>query len=329
MQINKFLEQSYYMDGHSKVVLQLLNKKMKLEEQYKKMELESSIQISESDLNEYNRLNKKLNGNADLGAFFVIKEKDKKKLIKDIETIKKKYVNPSFETLYKNIEKKDELLNELQNINENMDVSSSYLFQSIDKMKVILQDENYLDKNQNLTKKGIVGMAINECNELLFGYLIDKYGQNEEITYEMWIALFALFIEDKSKKDEVLLSEYEVPELVKVIVKDLEEMAHNFCNKELSEKLNIGNSYELNYDYMEIMYKWACGATYNETKALSKIEIFDGNFVKAVYRVQNIMDDVKNICKMNEYMDLLCKLENAKVVMIRDIAQINSLYIKM
>ncbi len=330
-EINKFLEHSYYMDGHSKVILQLLQKKMKLEEQYKKMELEiiNQNQISSVDLNEYNRLYNKLNGNANLGAFFVIKEKDKKKIMKDIETIKKKYINPSFETLYKKYEEKENILNELQILNESMDTSSSYLFQSIDKMKIILQKENYLDENQNLTKKGIVGMAINECNELLFGYLIDKYANNEEITYEMWIALFALFIEEKSKKDEVLLCDYKIPELVKVIVKDLQHISNDYCNMELSEKLSIGNSYELNYEYMEIMYKWACGASYKESIELSENKIFDGNFVKAVYRVQNIMDDVKNICKMNEYMDLLLKLENAKVSLIRDIAQINSLYIKM
>jgi superfamily II RNA helicase len=172
-------------------------------------------------------------------------------------------------------------------------------------------------------------MTINECNELLFGYLINTYGSNQDITYEMWIALFSLFIEDKGSKEDVLLSEYEVPQLVKSIIKDLEGVANDFCNEELSVKLNISNSYNLNYEYMEIMYKWSSGNSYKECIEKEVKKMFDGNFVKAVLRIQNIVDDVKNISKMIENMELLQKLENAKVPLIRDIAQINSLYIKM
>jgi superfamily II RNA helicase len=166
-------------------------------------------------------------------------------------------------------------------------------------------------------------------NELLFGYLINHYGNRQEITFEMWIALFSLFIEDKKSDKEILLSEYEVPQIVKNIIKDLEIVANDFCNEELKIKINLENSYNLNYEYVEVMYKWATGLSYRESIQNCNEKVFDGNFVKAVLRIQNIVDDVKNISKMIEYMDLLLKLENTKVPLIRDIAQINSLYIKM
>ncbi len=326
VQINNFLENTYYMDGHSKNVLSTLNQKMELEKAYNAI---VDVKIDTKDLAEYNRLYEKLNGNAGLGAFFVMKEKDKKKMMKDMETITKKYNNPSFDTLYEKHIQKEKLRNEMIQLERNMDASSSFLFQNIEKMKVILQEHQYLNEEKKLTKKGIVGMVINECNELLFGYLINNYGSNQEITFEMWIALFSLFIEDKKNDDEVLLSDYEVPQLVKNIVKDLEIVANDFCNEELKMKINLENKYFLNYEYMEIMYKWATGLSYCKCIENSNNKIFDGNFVKAVLRIQNIVDDVKNICKMIENMDLLLKLENAKVPLIRDIAQINSLYIKM
>ena len=262
-----------------------------------------------------------------------MKEKDKKKIMKDMENITKKYNNPSFESLYQKHIEKEKIDNQIVELEKNMDRSSTYLFQTIEKMKIILKEEQYLNEEDKLTKKGIVGMMINECNELLFGYLINHYGYDEEITFEMWIALFALFIEDKGKDNEVLLSEYEVPEKVKMIIKDLEIVSHDFCNKELKMSMNIENRYFLNYEYMEVMYKWACGLSYGDcicnSNEVRREKVFDGNFVKAVLRIQNIVDDVKNISKMIEYMDLLLKLENAQVPLIRDIAQINSLYIKM
>lgn len=326
VQINNFLENTYYMDTHSKEVLNALNKKAELEKAYNMI---GNVTIDEKDLIEYNRLYQKLNGNVGLGAFFVMKEKDKKKIMKDMESITKKYNNPSFETLYEKEIEKEKLHNQMIQLERNMDASSSFLFQNIEKMKVILQENKYLDEEQKLTKKGIVGMMINECNELLFGYLINHYGKREDITFEMWIALFALFIEDKKSEKEVLLSEFEVPQIVKNIVKDLEIVANDFCNEELKMKINLENSYNLNYEYMEVMYKWATGLSYRESIINCEEKVFDGNFVKAVLRIQNIVDDVKNISKMIEYMDLLLKLENAKVPLIRDIAQINSLYIKM
>lgn len=330
VQIHNFLENTYYMDGHSKNVLSILNQKMELEKAYNSI---SQVNIEEKDLTEYNRLYQKLNGNMGLGAFFVMKEKDKKKIMKDMEHITKKYMNPSFEKRYETHLEKGKIQNEINELERNMDKSSSFLFQNIEKMKVILQEHNYLNSEYKLTKKGIVGMNINECNELLFGYLINNYGNTNEITFEMWIALFALFIEDKKNNKEVLLSEYEVPQIVKNIIKDLESVAHDFCNEELKMKINLENSYNLNYEYMEVMYKWACGLSYREcirnSNEVGREKVFDGNFVKAVLRIQNIVDDVKNISKMIEYMDLLLKLENVKVPLIRDIAQINSLYIKM
>lgn len=330
VQMNNFLENTYYMDGHSKNILSILNQKMEIEKEYNSI---SQVNIEQKDLNDYNRLYQKLHGNIGLGAFFVIKEKDKKKIMKDMEAIRKKYSNPSFEKRYETHLQKEKLYKQMVELEKNMDASSSFLFQNIEKMKVILEEHQYLNEEHKLTKKGIIGMVINECNELLFGYLINHYGTNNEITFEMWIALFSLFIEDKKNNNELLLSEYEVPQLVKNIVKDLEIVANEFCNKELKMKINVENKYFLNYEYMEVMYKWACGLSYREcicnSNEVGREKVFDGNFVKAVLRIQNIVDDVKNISKMIEYMDLLLKLENAKVPLIRDIAQINSLYIKM
>ncbi len=326
VQINHFLENTYYMDGHSKNVLSTLNQKMELEKAYNAI---GNVTIDEKDLNEYNRLYQKLHGNANLGVFFVMKEKDKKKIIKDMESITKKYSNPSFEKLYETVLQKEKIKTQINDLERNMDASSSFLYQNIEKMKVILYENEYLNDEYKLTKKGIVGMMINECNELLFGYLINHYGKREDITFEMWIALFSLFMEDKKNDKEILLSEYEVPQIVKTIIKDLEIVSHDFCNEELKMKINLENSYNLNYEYVEVMYKWACGLSYRECIQNCKEKVFDGNFVKAVLRIQNIVDDVKNISKMIEYMDLLLKLENAQVPLIRDIAQINSLYIKM
>jgi superfamily II RNA helicase len=171
-------------------------------------------------------------------------------------------------------------------------------------------------------------MNINECNELLFAYMLEKYMNDPTITYAEWIGLFALFIEDKDRNgNEDIISDMNVSGKMKMIMRDLEEKSTFFANEELKYRISIGTKYVLQYEYVEVLYEWALGTSYYEI--LEHKTLFDGNFVKAVMRIQNIVEDVKSICKMIENYEMLQTFENASVPLLRDIAQINSLYIKM
>jgi hypothetical protein len=55
--------------------------------------------------------------------------------------------------------------------------------------------------------------------------------------------------------------------------------------------------------------------------------MYDGNFLKAIMCINNICENLMDICKNIERFDLIIKLENYNQVLIRDITSINSLYI--
>ena len=60
----------------------------------------------------------------------------------------------------------------------------------------------------------------------------------------------------------------------------------------------------------------------------SVASVYDGNFVKAIMRINNICDNLKDILVLMENYKLLEKIENYQEVLIRDITSINSLYVK-
>ncbi len=322
-EINNFLTNTYFMDSHGKNISNILKRKNELEKNIENIEKE--IKIEKKDVEEYMKNKKKMNGNGQLGQYFVMKEKDKRKIEKEIEGIRKKYVN--FDENIKMIEDVEKLKKELYNVENEMDEGSTFLFQNISNMKDMLYDYKYIDNEGKLTQRGMIGMGINECNELLFAYLLDNY-INEDLTYAEWIGLFGLFVEEKDlSHEEKMVSTMKISNKMKSIIRNLEEEMMEIANDELKYKINIGSTYELHYDFVETLYQWASGVEY--TEIIKEKKMFDGNFVKAVLRTQNIVDDVKNICKELKNYEMLVKLENAEIPLIRDIAQINSLYIKM
>ncbi len=321
--MGNFLKDTYFMDGHEKSSIMTIKQYLELEGKYNSIQ----VDIDEKDMNEYERLKNKLNGNG-LGVFFVMKPKDKQKIDKELDGIKKKYNNPSFEERIVKYEMKNKMKSDLDQLKCEMDSSSTFLFQNIEHMKDLLKAHSYLEEDGQLTKRGIISMNINECNELLFAYMLEKYMNDPTITYAEWIGLFALFIEDKERNgSEDIISDMNVSGKMKMIMRDLEEKSTFFANEELQYRISIGTKYVLQYEYVEVLYEWALGTSYYEI--LEHKTLFDGNFVKAVMRIQNIVEDVKNICKMIENYEMLQTFENASVPLLRDIAQINSLYIKM
>ena len=94
---------------------------------------------------------------------------------------------------------------------------------------------------------------------------------------------------------------------------------------EEKNELYIGSDYTLGLDFIELAYIWACGG--NIQDIYKNTNMYDGNFVKAIMRINNICENLMDICKNIERFDICSKLENYNAILIRDITSINSLYI--
>ncbi len=324
-QLQSFLKNTYFMDAHEKTAIEKMRSIQRLQEQYQQEEA-LLPKVSNEDLASYQKIQEKLSGSMlGVGFFVSLKPKDKIKLERELDTLRKKYSNPSLEERIQKYNTWQTLGREMKKIEEDVKCTSTFLFQNILHMKALMKDHGYLDGSEHLTKRGLIGMHINECNELLFAYMLERYMEDPSITFAEWIGLFSLFIEGKEERRE--LSELHISPQMRQIIQELENEAIHLANEELQYEIYIGTKYELNYEFVEVLYEWAQGHSYESI--LQHHSIFDGNFVKAVLRVQNIVEDVKNICKMTENYVLLQRFENSEVALLRDIAQINSLYIKM
>ena len=74
-------------------------------------------------------------------------------------------------------------------------------------------------------------------------------------------------------------------------------------DEENEHKINIKTDFDLYLDFIEPAYMWASGKTLKEI--YMKVEIYEGNFVKSILRITNIMMNCKEIFQYLEKFDIL------------------------
>jgi len=255
-------------------------------------------------------------------TFFVVKKKERLKLEAQLDTIQK---NPTFKEQFEKYKIYKELRSDLQSIDETIWNTDYFLKNNINIIEQILEKEAYIS-DKNITSKGIVASCINECNELLMTEMIFN-DLLDNLEFPEIVAILSAFINEKDQNgDEKYISDLNVSKNVIFVLKELEKISEKLITTESAHNLYIGNDYKLYLDFIEPSYIWACGGTIHDVYA--NTTIYDGNFVKAILRINNICENLMDICKTIEKNELYAKLEDYNKILIRDITTINSLYVK-
>ena len=176
----------------------------------------------------------------------------------------------------------------------------------------------------HITKKGNVGAYINECNFMLLTEIIND-GLLDNLTAEEIIAVMAIFIEDKDENNKNI-NEMILTNNIKNTIHIIHNYALDFSLKE-SSIVNYTNEdfWSISTEFVEVAYLWAQGFCIGEIK--TKINIYEGNFIKNITKINNIVNDIINSLDILNKIDLIAKLQDIEPLLIRDIVTVSSLYI--
>jgi len=312
-QIDQFLEKTLITDENNKIVSGLMKNLELVEVECDKNKMDHE---GYELMKKYDKIVSKLGD-----TFFKLSKKDKMKYENDKKEIEK---NSKFGEYIKKYKVYDELLKEKNSIEDGIYSNGNGFKEEINKMIEILREEEYVIDDK-LSKKGIVATGINECNEILFTEMIFR-GLLDDLDFPEIIAVLASFINEKDGAEEKYISDLKVSKKVKNVLAEINKIAIYFMGKEDEKILNIRIDYTQYLDFVELAYLWADGATIHEI--YQNTAIYDGNFIKSIMRINNICDNLMDICNTIERLDICKKIENYGEVLIRDITSINSLYIK-
>jgi superfamily II RNA helicase len=193
------------------------------------------------------------------------------------------------------------------------------------KMVKYLKENKYIDSETNrILHRGIIASEISECNEIMLTEIIlaDFF---MDLSQEEIVATLAAFIEEKTN-DSVNFDTLEVPDGVKQVLGNINYIADDFGEYEHNSGIDIGSDWNLYLSFIGPAYDWACGKTIKEIYS-KYADVYEGTFIRNILRINNILDNIKNIAEMIGNAELIKKLENIGTLLIRDNVTTESLYI--
>ena len=119
---------------------------------------------------------------------------------------------------------------------------------------------------------------------------------------------------------------------VKNIIQEITSMYDYYQDFELKERTNTGVDYEIHYDLIDYVLAWCDCETALECKlVLQKLEqekdVFLGEFVKAILKINNISCEMERIAESCGNMALLSKLKEIPLLTLKFVATNQSLYV--
>jgi superfamily II RNA helicase len=279
-----------------------------------------------SDLKLYEELQEKLQYS---------KNKQRKLIERQIETMQTSLTKSFTQDYQKYLEYK-QLKDDVINVENELKVYDNYYNEKINNVIHILEDNEFINNNNNLTEKGIIASNIQEVNSLVFAELLynNILGVDDKnITYKELAMLFSCYNNVKVK-DEYKVHFYNgTNTFFKYMLEMLEKYNTKYYNIELKEMPHDfqADIYEYNMDLCQDVEKW-CEAEDEETckgilSSLYSREIFLGEFIKTILKINNIAMEIQKVCEITENYELLSKMITLREKTLKYVVTNQSLYI--
>jgi superfamily II RNA helicase len=247
---------------------------------------------------------------------------------------------------YKKCILKEKELNELANQYKNV---NNFIRTGMNNVLDLLQMDNFIftkEKTEGteeteeteekktqlcLTNKGIIASHLREIPCLVFAKLYeDKTIDN--LTSQQLASLFSCFTNiNVSEELKEIIPKSKDSEVQNIIL-SISKMYIEYQDKELKYNINSGVDYNINYDLINYVSEWCECNDINDCKLLlQKLsvekEIFLGEFVKALLKINNISSEMEKISEQMGNIAFLSKLREIPNMTLKYVVTNQSLYV--
>jgi hypothetical protein len=243
---------------------------------------------------------------------------------------------------YKTIEKEANILEKIKDTKKEMEKirtyehnTQSYIATEVDVIANILQECGFIEKdaedNYILLEKGKVASQLQEVHILACSDMLLKCNYFENMTPQEIVCILSMFTNIRvsdEKKSSVPIDNVNAFEACSYIKQQIDY----YCNIELKNKINSGENCDFNFDIMDTIIQWYNASDENTCKQIVQTlsrdkEIFIGDFIKAILKINNIVAEMEKIAEMNNNIPLLEKIRLIPTNTLKYVATNQSLYI--
>jgi superfamily II RNA helicase len=254
------------------------------------------------------------------------KKKDTEKAAKQLEQ-DNKYLKQDLIS-YKKVQDKQQ---EIANLEKEMEHLNTYFHCGIEKVLHLLREEGFVENETTLLFKGKIAAQLRETHCLVFANLIMN-NQLDELSSIQLVALFSCFTNISVQEDYKTLYPKSQDKEVEKMVKFVTETYQKWQDIELERNIVSGMDYTIHYDLLDYIEEWTNATDVESCKfLLQKIgkekEIFLGEFVKALLKINNISCEMEKIAEMTGNISFLSKLKEIPSVTLKYVVTNQSLYV--
>jgi len=255
--------------------------------------------------------------------------KKRKEMERKIQSIvdNYKFLNQDLQS-YQKISVKEKEMNQLK---IQYDSLNSYFQSGVENVLDILMNEKFIETPLKLTLQGKIASQIREIHCLVFAKLYDS-GKLDDLSSKQLVALFSCFtnirvLEDF--KDNIPKSD---DKIVNDRVNEVLELYNDCQRKELDKNVNTGFDYEIHFDLLKYTEEWCDSENVEDCKLLLQKmavekQIFLGEFVKALLKINNISCEFEKIAEMTGNIAFLSKLREIPNMTLKYVVTNQSLYV--
>ena len=260
------------------------------------------------------------------------KNKMKKRLSLQLQTIKDCNVNLEEDiNTYKTYQEQLFALTKFEKLLVNI---QNYTYETINMLMTILNEHKFIEYDNSLIKltdAGINATQVQEFHSLVSAEIIQKTNYLDKYSVKQLCAFFSCFSNIMvSDEDKYHYTSLEDPEL-KSLVGDLENLYNKYFDIETSYQLDTGCEYHLCFDILVYVMEWCDADSERQCKIilqkLAEKNIFLGEFVKALLKINNTANELEKIAEMNNKITLLQKLREIPAKTLKFVATNQSLYV--
>ena len=185
----------------------------------------------------------------------------------------------------------------------------------------------YLENNCLLSLKGVMLSQVDECDGFL---LVESYklGYFNDLTDQELGAVLGIFIIEREFEEFSLVSSELLNKKTKQLIADIRKLDDEIANR--FTKFGIYRGQSVSQNMSEPSWCWcAPNPAENIEEVLNAIQfdLYEGNFVRSMLRLYNILEELIKICKL-ENNPLQTQISRLQGIVLRDVIVPDSLYIK-
>jgi hypothetical protein len=241
----------------------------------------------------------------------------------------------------RNIEKDAEIVSnynskcsQLNILNDQLISTENTLQVNVNKVINMLVGTGYINQENNhnsLSLKGHIASNLREVHCLIFAELIES-GKLKQFKSKELVGILSCFTNITVPEEKRTILPSSNFDNIKNFTMNLYNSYQKQSNIELSNSIDTGIDYSMHFDLTDYVIKWCeCENDMDCKQLLHDIslekEIFLGEFIKAILKINNISAEMEKIAENLGDMELLSILKDVPLLTLKYVATNQSLYV--